>query len=111
MNELLKDKHAKYILTLDFTPDTVEYWMTEHLRLNGIYWGTTALVVLDRLSDIDEPKIIAQTLECLNKDGGFGAAAGHDSHLLFTLSAIQILTTFGSLDRIDASKAEQCIVT
>jgi geranylgeranyl transferase type-2 subunit beta len=36
-------------------------------------------------------------LSCQNPDGGFGAAPGHDSHLLYTVSAVQILATVDAL--------------
>ena len=44
---LLKEKHIRYIESLDTKKHNFEYWLTEHLRLNGIYWGLTALCVLD----------------------------------------------------------------
>ena len=28
--------------------DELEYWLTEHLRLNGIYWGLTACHLLGK---------------------------------------------------------------
>ena len=37
-------------------------------------------------------------MKCLNEDGGFGASEGHDSHLLYTLSAVQILATYDALE-------------
>jgi geranylgeranyl transferase type-2 subunit beta len=31
---LLKEKHIKYIQTLDDHTDSLAYWLTEHLRLS-----------------------------------------------------------------------------
>src|SRR3954464_9982829 len=31
--------HVKYIQSLDTRRDELEYWLTEHLRMNGLYWG------------------------------------------------------------------------
>jgi hypothetical protein len=40
------DQHVKYIQALDTRKDEYAYWLTEHLRLNGVYWGLTALHLL-----------------------------------------------------------------
>jgi len=40
--------------------------------------------------------------------GGFGGNVGHDAHLLYTLSAVQILAIFNALDRIDAEPIVKC---
>ena len=42
--------------------------------------------------------------------GGFGGNVGHDAHMLYTLSAIQILAMFDSLDKIDKEKVVQYIL-
>ena len=42
---------------------------------------------------------------CQNSDGGFGAAPGHDSHMLYTVSAVQILATIDGL--ADLEKREK----
>jgi geranylgeranyl transferase type-2 subunit beta len=41
-------------------------------------------------------------LSCQADNGGFGAASGHDAHLLYTASAVQILAMvdgFGELEK------------
>lgn len=40
-------------------------------------------------------------LSCQHDNGGFGAAPGHDAHLLYTCSAIQILAMVDALDNLD----------
>jgi len=45
------------------------------------------------------------------KNGGFGGNIGHDPHLLYTLSAIQILAVFDSLNLIDAEKVSNYVVS
>lgn len=51
-------------------------------------------------------------MECListmDHKGGFGGNVDHDPHLLFTLSAIQILKLFGALDRLDVPVTVEC---
>jgi geranylgeranyl transferase type-2 subunit beta len=82
----MNKNHVKYILDLD-QEDTVLY---DHLRLNALYWGLTSLDLLGQLQLQDLYKSKAFVKSCWNSDGGFGGSPGHDSHLLFTLSAIQI---------------------
>lgn len=80
------------------------YWLTEHLRLNGVYWGLTALHLLGQPDALPRSDTIKFVLQCQNKDGGFGAAPGHDSHMLYTTSAIQILATINALDELEHSQ-------
>lgn len=40
--------------------------------------------------------------------GGFGGHKDHDPHLLYTLSAIQILLIQDAKDRIDVDKVVEC---
>lgn len=77
--------------------------MTEQLRLNGVYWGLTALHLLGHPEALPREDTIKFVLSCQNSDGGFGAAPGHDSHMLYTTSAIQILATIDALSDLDAS--------
>lgn len=41
---------------------------------------------------------------CQHECGGFGGNVGHDPHLLYTLSAIQILCLFDALERLDVPR-------
>lgn len=43
--------------------------MTEHLRVNGVYWGLTALEVLGHLDDLDRAKTIAFVKSCQRDEG------------------------------------------
>ena len=74
--------------------------MTEHLRLNGVYWGLTALHLLGHPEALPRKETIEFVLSCQNADGGFGAAPGHDSHMLYTVSAVQILVMVDALDEL-----------
>ena len=75
--------------------------MTEHLRLNGIYWGLTALHLLGRSDGLPREDTIEFVLSCQHDSGGFGAAPGHDAHMLYTVSAIQILATIDALSELE----------
>ncbi|KAJ1644568.1 Rab geranylgeranyltransferase [Coemansia asiatica] len=101
---LLVDKHVEYIQSLDKRQDEIEYWMTEHLRISGIYWGLVALSLMNKQEGLDKEKVIEYVLSCQNSDGGFGGHTNHDSHLLYTMSAVQILVMFDELERVDADK-------
>ncbi|KAI9782475.1 MAG: hypothetical protein M1839_004961 [Geoglossum umbratile] len=98
---LFVDRHVKYIQTLDSRKDELEYWLTEHLRLNGLYWGLTALHLLGHPEALPRDDTIAFVLSCQHENGGFGAAPGHDAHMLYTVSAVQILATIDALDELD----------
>jgi len=79
----------------------LEYWLTEHLRLNGVYWGLTALHLLGKPEAIGRHETIEFVLSCQYESGGFGAAPGHDAHMLYTVSAVQILATINALDELE----------
>lgn len=81
--------------------------MTEHLRLNGVYWGLTALHLLGHPEALPRQQTVDFVLACQNLDGGFGAAPGHDSHMLYTVSAIQILATVDALSSLDQSGGKE----
>ncbi|KAL6716221.1 Rab geranylgeranyltransferase [Lecanora helva] len=98
---LVIDNHVSYIQSLDTRKDELEYWLTEHLRLNGVYWGLTALHLLGHPNGLPRDKTIDFVLSCQHDNGGFGAAPGHDAHMLYTVSAVQILATVDALDDLD----------
>ncbi|KAL8959419.1 MAG: hypothetical protein Q9193_003716 [Seirophora villosa] len=99
--QLVVEKHVQYIQSLDKRKDELEYWLTEHLRLNGIYWGLTALHLLRHPDALPRQETIEFVLSCQHANGGFGAAPGHDAHMLYTVSAVQILVTIDALDELD----------
>ena len=74
-----KEQHIEYIKRLDhvsspFTVDLqkkgeLEYWLTEHLRLNGVYWGLTALCLLGEPDALDRDETIKYVLSCQTEEG------------------------------------------
>eukprot|EP01112_Ceratiomyxa_fruticulosa_P012047 TRINITY_DN3317_c0_g1_i2.p1 TRINITY_DN3317_c0_g1~~TRINITY_DN3317_c0_g1_i2.p1 ORF type:complete len:334 (+),score=56.00 TRINITY_DN3317_c0_g1_i2:331-1332(+) len=102
---LLIEKHVSFIQALASKKDTFEYWATEHLRMSGIYWGMGALYILSSIDKLDKKEIIPWILKCEHSEGGFGGNIGHDPHLLYTLSALQILAEFDSLDLMQHKEA------
>jgi len=90
--ELLKDLHVKYILGLEkvilllpFEPlyiiisflnsvgiqarDGFEFWVTEHLRVAGVYWGLCAMHILGREEEMNAVDIIAYVQSCQHSSG------------------------------------------
>lgn len=103
-------KHISYIQALDTRRDELEYWLTEHLRLNGLYWGLTACHLLGHPDALPREGVLDFVLSCLHESGGFGAAPGHDAHMLYTVSAVQILATldaFGELEEREGGGKER----
>lgn len=47
---------------------------------------------------------------CIYHAGGFGGNIGHDPHVLYTLSAVQVLALFDKLDVLDIEKVSNCIL-
>mmetsp|Transcript_48518 Transcript_48518/g.146355 ORF Transcript_48518/g.146355 Transcript_48518/m.146355 type:complete len:228 (-) Transcript_48518:648-1331(-) len=113
--------HVEYIANLATkldAPTSYEGAVTEHLRMSGVYWSITALSLLRSPEDVDKlmgltsklpsegearaeqrPAIVDWVFACYDAlTGGFGGNVGHDGHLLYTLSALQILAVAGMLE-------------
>ncbi|KAL7557591.1 hypothetical protein ACA910_011824 [Epithemia clementina (nom. ined.)] len=106
--------HQEYIVGLAGKMErSFEGAMTEHLRMSGVYWSLTALSLLVSKEDVDRLMSVTQSAESSAKNesildwlftcfdertGGFGGNSGQDGHMLYTLSAIQILTLVDALD-------------
>ncbi|KAL2131662.1 hypothetical protein VTI74DRAFT_4758 [Chaetomium olivicolor] len=99
--QLATSAHVKYIQSLDTRKDEYDYWLTEHLRLNGLYWGLTALHLLGHPDALPRAETIDFVLSCQHDSGGFGAAPGHDAHMLSTVSAVQILAMIDAFDELE----------
>lgn len=65
--------------------------MTEYLRMSGLYWGLTTLELLDKSDLLQSDEIMQFIRDCINDDGGISPCIGHDPHLLYTLSAVQVI--------------------
>ena len=73
--------------------------------MSGVYWGLMAMDLIQCLDDMKKEEIVAWVMQCQDQEsGGFAGNVGHDVHLLYTLSAIQILCIFDEVDRIDRAK-------
>ncbi|GEQ71544.1 hypothetical protein JCM33374_g5229 [Metschnikowia sp. JCM 33374] len=110
MHSLHKELHVKYIENLDskVTKQTYEYWLSEHLRLNGLYWGTMALATLGSLETLPKNDVIKFVMDCFDEEAGaFAAFPGHDAHVLTTLSGLQILLIYDSFGELSDEKKQR----
>ena len=83
--------HCKYIKRVSEDADSYEYAVSEHLRMSGVYWAASALDLVDALHMLDGAAVVQFVLDCQHECGGFGGNISHDPHILYTLSAVQIL--------------------
>ncbi|XP_068140306.1 geranylgeranyl transferase type-2 subunit beta [Drosophila tropicalis] len=104
-------KHVEYIENHGKQEDDYEYCMTEFLRMSGIYWGVTALDIMGQLDRLERKYVLEFVKRCqCPVTGGFAPCEGHDAHLLYTLSAIQILCTYDAVDEIDTDAVVRFVV-
>lgn len=103
------EAHLRFLLSLQRESDTFEYWATEFMRMSGVYWALSAASLLGGAERFDTPAILAFVASCRRPDGGYAPNVGHDSHLLSTLSAVQILALLGALDGLDADARAQTV--
>eukprot|EP00756_Hemistasia_phaeocysticola_P046140 Hpha_TRINITY_DN19908_c0_g1::TRINITY_DN19908_c0_g1_i1::g.93519::m.93519/K05956/RABGGTB; geranylgeranyl transferase type-2 subunit beta len=106
---LTVDKHAAWVAKLDDEKDTFEYWVTEHIRVSGAYWGLSAMFLLAKEQMMDRDRIVTHITRCQHESGGFGGNIGHEPNLLSTLSAVQVLALFDALDKVDTDKVARWV--
>jgi hypothetical protein len=99
--QLATAAHVKYVQSLDTRVTEFSYWMTEHLRLNGIYWGLVALHLLRHPEALPRDETIKFVLSCQKENGGFAPAPNHHAHMLYTVSAVQILAMVDGFDELE----------
>lgn len=99
---LLISKHVNFIKEYGREEENFEYEMTDYLRMSGIYWGLTALDLVNQLHLLPRIDIIDFVRQCQDTaTGGISASVKHDPHLLYTLSGVQILCLYDSINTID----------
>ena len=79
--------------------------MSDFLRMSGVYWSLTLLDLCESRERLDNSELVDFVVRNQRSCGGFAPADGHDAHLLYTLSAIQIAATCGALERINRTAA------
>ena len=99
----LESLHRSYILAKAQDETSMESVVMAHLRMSGVYWSVTGarLMGYDVLDGIGgdqkgKEKVLAWISSCyVPEKGGYGGNVGHDPHLLYTLSALQIYAMEG----------------
>jgi len=101
--------------------------------MNGVYWGLTALALMNRSEALPKQEMIEWVMSCWVEEigehpflsielkgskliteksraiaGGFAPHPGHDPNIHSTLSAIQILATHDSLEVLQVDKIVEC---
>lgn len=76
--------------------------------MSGLYWGLTALDLMNHVDALPKEQVVSYIQSVQHEDGGFGGHLHHDSHILYTLSAIQVMVTLDALDAINVDKAVDC---
>lgn len=64
--------------------------MTEYLRMSGMYWGLTVMDLMECLDRMNKQEVLDFIAQCQHECGGISASIGHDPHILYTLSAVQV---------------------
>lgn len=116
---LLHELHLTFLANLDDREKhRLDATMMAHLRMNAVYWALTALCLLghgpwtttfDQHSPLTRQEIIDFVMSCWREDvGGFGGNVDLDAHLLFTLSAIQIMVILDETSRLDTAAIASC---
>lgn len=103
----LRDKHAAYIRKVSADTESFEYLVSQHLRMSGVYWGLTAMYLLgvDLKQEPSSVGMVDWVMSCYDPEtGGFGGNVNHDAHILYTLSAIQILALYDEMHVLDREK-------
>ena len=105
---LLVAAHVAFIAALDSKRDSFDHVATEHLRMSGVYWGLSAVTIAGARDALDSAALLRFVASCECAGGGYAGAPGHDAHLLYTLSALQLLALLGAApprEHADATRA------
>ncbi len=107
---LLIEKHTNYIKDLFRKPVYLEHWMADHLKMNALYWGICALFLMHQEGAFKKEDVVSFIMKCYDeKYGGFGSAPKHDAHILSTLSALQVLKLYNSLDVLSEDQRSKTV--
>jgi len=104
--------NTQYLVKQSEALNTYDHLATEFLKMSGVYWGVTALDLMGNLDKIKETNIIEFIKSCFcEKVGGFSAHPNHDPHIIYTLSAIQVLSIYNRLGEFDLDKISKHVAS
>ncbi|CAH8540717.1 unnamed protein product [Dicrocoelium dendriticum] len=95
--ELFWKQHTDFLLGYE----KQDLCTLDYLKLSGMFWTLTALDLLGELNLIDKDSVVEFVLSCQNSDGGLSPAPSHDSHLLSTLSGLQVMALLDCIHRLN----------
>lgn len=96
--ELLLPKHVEYLNGYGIRHDLEAYRMSDYLRVSGMYWAITGMQIMKQELEMTEEAVATVYNDCFDRQtGGFRPWKGQDVHMLFTLSAVQILASTNRL--------------
>ena len=107
-----EDKSIAHIKKASNDTDSFEYVVTAHMRMSGMYWGLTTMSLLGKnlQEEMGSAALCDWVMSCYHRDvGGFGGGVEHDPHILYTLSALQILALCDELHRVDRDMVSRYI--
>ncbi|KAH9253910.1 hypothetical protein BASA81_008034 [Batrachochytrium salamandrivorans] len=109
-SQLATKKHVGFLWKLiegKDTEDSLEFVMTQHLRVQGMFWGIGAMDLLaETFPSPKRQEVVEFVLKCFDeKRGGFGGNMGHEAHLLYTQHAVYVLAQLDSLDVLNTRQA------
>lgn len=82
----------------------------DHRRLSGVYWAVSALDLLGARDRLDKEAIVNYVMSCYREEeGGFGGHVDQDAHILYTLSALQVLVMYDALNRVDVDAVSRFV--
>lgn len=72
MSTLLIPLHISYIQSLASNKDDLSYHMSSHLRMNAIYWGLMACVIMKQPNALDKVEMVEWVMSCWDDEVGMG---------------------------------------
>jgi geranylgeranyl transferase type-2 subunit beta len=88
-------QHFSYILGVDDHDDQLYYHVTDYLKMSALYWALMALYISGGVHLAKKSELLQFIQQCYDPtSGGYRGNVNHHVHLLYTLSAVQILAIF-----------------
>eukprot|EP00053_Salpingoeca_punica_P003128 m.41332 g.41332 ORF g.41332 m.41332 type:complete len:350 (-) comp11993_c0_seq1:265-1314(-) len=100
--------HRQFVKKHESRPQDFAYWMTEHMHVTGLYYGVACSHLLGEPDLLDRASLLQRIHACRNADGGYAGNVGHDSHILHTYSALQVLAMTGEPTAVFPASDESC---
>ena len=70
--QFVENKHVAYIKKIANDKASFEYFVTQHFRMSGVYWGLTALSIMgkDLRKELNVNEIVEWVMSCYHPDIG-----------------------------------------